>query len=94
MFRCPNLRFSSDVVYTNLPVSGAYRGYGGIQGILAIAIVMDDLAERLGMDPVDFYLKNVIVGGMFICLFPAPLSFLIWTLSLFLHLPAYYVLIS
>lgn len=63
MFRCPNLRFRSDVVYTNLSVSGAYRGYGGTQGILAIAITMDDLAERLGMDPVDFYLKNVISGG-------------------------------
>ncbi len=63
MFRCPNLRFSSDVVYTNLSVSGAYRGYGGTQGILATAIAMDDLAERLGMDPMDFYLKNVISGG-------------------------------
>jgi len=63
MFKCPNLRFSSDVVYTNLSVAGAYRGYGGTQGILATAIVMDDLAERLGIDPVDFYLKNVIVGG-------------------------------
>jgi len=60
MFKCPNLRFSSDVVYTNLTVSGAYRGYGGTQGILATAITMDDLAERLKMDPVDFYLKNVI----------------------------------
>ncbi len=63
MFRCPNLRFSSDVVYTNQSVSGAYRGYGGTQGILATAIAMDDLAERLGMDPMDFYLKNVISGG-------------------------------
>ncbi|MDP8215568.1 MAG: molybdopterin-dependent oxidoreductase [Candidatus Euphemobacter frigidus] len=63
MFKCPNLHFSSDVVYTNLSVSGAYRGYGGTQGILATAIAMDDLAERLGMDPMDFYLKNVIRGG-------------------------------
>ncbi len=63
MFRCPNLRFSSDVVYTNHPVAGAYRGYGGTQGILATAIAMDDLAERLGMDPMDFYLRNVISGG-------------------------------
>ncbi|MFH1037730.1 MAG: molybdopterin cofactor-binding domain-containing protein [PVC group bacterium] len=63
MFKCPNLRFSSDVVYTNLPVSGAYRGYGGTQGILATVIAMDDLAERLEMDPMDFYLKNVIAGG-------------------------------
>jgi putative selenate reductase molybdopterin-binding subunit len=62
MFRCPNLHFSSDVVYTNLSVAGAYRGYGGTQGILAAAIAMDDLAERLGMDPVDFYLRNVIEG--------------------------------
>jgi len=63
MFRCPNLRFRSDVVYTNLPVAGAYRGYGGTQGILATCIAMDDLAERLSIDPVDFYLKNVIRSG-------------------------------
>ncbi|MCX6348691.1 MAG: molybdopterin-dependent oxidoreductase, partial [Candidatus Aureabacteria bacterium] len=63
MFRCPNLRFRSDVVYTNLPVAGAYRGYGGTQGILATCVAMDDLAERLSIDPVDFYLKNVIRSG-------------------------------
>lgn len=63
MFRCPNLQFTSDVVYTNQVVGGAYRGYGGTQGLLATAIAMDDLADRLGMDPVDFYLKNIISGG-------------------------------
>ncbi len=63
MFRCPNLRFTSDVVYTNLSNSGAYRGYGGTQGLLPTAIAMDELAERLEMDPADFYLRSTITGG-------------------------------
>ncbi len=63
MFRCPNLRFRSDVVYTTLPAAGAYRGYGGTQGILATCVAMDELAEKLSIDPVAFYLKNVIRGG-------------------------------
>lgn len=63
MFRCPNLRFTSDVVYTTLPVAGAYRGYGGTQGILATCVAMEELAEKLKIDPVDFYLKNIIRGG-------------------------------
>lgn len=60
LFNCPNLRFKGDVVYTNSPVGGAYRGYGGTQGIFAVAVTLDELAGCVGMDPVDFYLKNII----------------------------------
>lgn len=60
LFDCPNLRFKSDVVYTNLPVAGAYRGYGGTQGIFVTAVAIDELARTLDMDPLDFYLKNII----------------------------------
>ena len=48
------------MVYTNHPVGGAYRGYGGTQGIFAVAVTLDELAEKVGIDPVDFYLKNII----------------------------------
>ncbi|HDL64148.1 MAG TPA: hypothetical protein ENH12_02020, partial [Proteobacteria bacterium] len=44
----------------NSPVGGAYRGYGGTQGIFAVAVTLDELAGRIGIDPVDFYLKNII----------------------------------
>ena len=60
LFNCPDLRFQGDVVYTNHPVGGAYRGYGGTQGIFAVAVTLDELAEKVGIDPVDFYLKNII----------------------------------
>lgn len=60
LWKCPNLRFHGDVVYTNLPVPAAYRGYGGTQGIFAVIGTMDEMIEKLGMDPVDFYLKNII----------------------------------
>ena len=36
LYRCPNLRFVADVAYTNLPVAGAFRGYGGPQGYFAL----------------------------------------------------------
>ncbi|HOO76935.1 MAG TPA: molybdopterin-dependent oxidoreductase [bacterium] len=63
MFACSNMRFTSDVAYTNLPNAGAYRGYGGTQGILPTACAIDELAVKLGMDPVDVLLKNIIAPG-------------------------------
>lgn len=60
LWKCPNLRFHGDVVYTNLPVPAAYRGYGGTQGIFAVIVAIDEMIERLGMDPMAFYLKNII----------------------------------
>jgi len=63
MFACPNMRFTSDVAYTNLPNAGAYRGYGGTQGILPTSGAIDILAEKLKMDPVDLLLKNIIKPG-------------------------------
>ncbi|TPW07734.1 MAG: putative selenate reductase molybdopterin-binding subunit, partial [Acidimicrobiaceae bacterium] len=37
-YNCPNKRFDCDVVYTNIPVPGAYRGYGAPQGVQAQAL--------------------------------------------------------
>ena len=58
-----HLRFHGKAVYTNLPVAGAYRGYGATQGFFALEVAMDELAEKLGMDPVDLRLKNHIRAG-------------------------------
>ncbi len=44
-------RFSYDVVYTNHQAAGAYRGYGATQGIFALESAVNELADKLGMDP-------------------------------------------
>ncbi len=63
LYHCENIRFIGDTVYTNLPVGGAYRGYGATQAALAMEIVIDDLALSIGMDPAKFRLKNHIKTG-------------------------------
>ncbi len=61
--KAPNVRFNGRVVYTNLPVGGAYRGYGATQSYFALETAMDELAERLGMDPIDLRRRNHIRTG-------------------------------
>ena len=56
-------RFSYDVVYTNTMSAGAYRGYGATQGIFAVESAVNELAGRLGMDPVELRLKNMVREG-------------------------------
>ncbi|MFX0085886.1 MAG: xanthine dehydrogenase family protein molybdopterin-binding subunit [Candidatus Hodarchaeota archaeon] len=63
LYKCENIRFIGDTVYTNLPVAGAYRGYGATQATLAMEIVMDDLAHSIEMDPAEFRLINHINKG-------------------------------
>lgn len=58
-----NIRFSGRSVYTNLPVAGAYRGYGATQAFFALEVQMDIMAEKIGMDPVEFRKKNYIKVG-------------------------------
>lgn len=63
VYRCPNKRVDAEAVYThNLP-SGAFRGYGLGQVIFAIESAMDDLARKLGIDPIELRRRNVIVPG-------------------------------
>ncbi|HCZ07411.1 MAG TPA: aldehyde oxidase [Thermotogae bacterium] len=57
------VRFSGDVVYTNHPSAGAFRGYGAPQGLLALESVVDQLAYELGMDPVEIRKMNAIREG-------------------------------
>ncbi len=63
LYHCDNIRFVGDTVYTNLPIAGAYRGYGGTQAALAMEIVIDELARKIGMDPAEFRLLNHIKPG-------------------------------
>ncbi len=57
-------RFSYDVVYTNHQSSGAYRGYGATQGLFAVESAVNELADRLGMDPIAIREKNIVREGM------------------------------
>ncbi len=59
----PNIRFYADTVYTNTVPSGAYRGYGATQGFFAVERHMEKIAHALGMDPIEFRLKNAIRPG-------------------------------
>ncbi len=57
-------RFCYDVVYTNLQAAGAYRGYGATQGIFALESMVNELAEKLGIDPTVIRDKNMVREGM------------------------------
>lgn len=56
-------RFCYDVVYTNRMSAGAYRGYGATQGTFAVETAANELAAALGMDPIEFRLKNMVRQG-------------------------------
>ncbi len=58
-----NLRFAGRSIYTNLPVGGAYRGYGATQGYFAFCQQMDVIARRTGQDLIEFYKKWHICEG-------------------------------
>ena len=59
-YRADSMKFHADIVYTNLPVPGAFRGYGGPQGIYGIECIMEECAEAIHMDPIKFRMKNVV----------------------------------
>ena len=59
----PNIRFYADIVYTNTPPAGAYRGYGVPQGYWPLDRHMDNIARFLEIDPIVFRLKNAVRPG-------------------------------
>lgn len=63
LYPCPNFQYDGYAVYTNTPVAGAYRGYGGPQALFALESHMDMLARGLGLDPLEFRLKNTVQPG-------------------------------
>ncbi len=63
MYPCPNIRFVAEVVYTNLPPPGAFRGYGVPQGFFALESHIDEIAKQLGMDALALRRKNWIEQG-------------------------------
>jgi CO/xanthine dehydrogenase Mo-binding subunit len=59
-YRIANQHLTSDCVYTNKPISGAFRGFGVPQVCWAYESQMDDIARKLSMDPVQLRLKNLV----------------------------------
>ena len=56
-------RFVSDVVYTNHMSAGAYRGYGATQGLFAVGSAVNELADKLGIDPFVIRQRNIVHEG-------------------------------
>ncbi len=63
LYKWKNIRYRGVAVYTNKVPSCAFRGYGNPQITWAVETIIDELAEALGIDPVEFRLKNYVGRG-------------------------------
>src|SRR5216117_401483 len=63
LYRVPNVRFDTTIVYTNNPYSGSMRGYGNPESTFAVESQMDDLADRLGLDRLELRRRNASKPG-------------------------------
>lgn len=63
LYNAPNIKFHTDIVYTNTPPSGAYRGYGVPQGFWAVEQHMEWICREMGFDPIKFRLDNAVKTG-------------------------------
>jgi len=62
-YEIPNVRVNADAVYTNNIPGGAFRGFGGPQGAFEAELQVTKLAQALGLDPVEFRMKNLLDEG-------------------------------
>ncbi len=58
LYRCANVRYDGYLTFTNTPSAGSYRALGAPQGHFALESLMDRIAGELGVDPLEFRLKN------------------------------------
>ncbi|MCA9845847.1 MAG: xanthine dehydrogenase family protein molybdopterin-binding subunit [Dehalococcoidia bacterium] len=66
LYKLPAMKFEGKAVYTNKTPSCAMQGFGNPQATFAVESLMDDLADALGIDPVEFRLRNYVgLGGTF-----------------------------
>jgi xanthine dehydrogenase molybdenum-binding subunit len=63
LYRLPNVRYHGTCVYTNKAPGCAMQGFGNPQATFTAETVMDELAEKLGIDPLEFRLKNYVGLG-------------------------------
>jgi len=62
-YRIPNVKIDSVCVYTNLPPGGPYRGFGYSEFHFGLESHMTTVAQKIGMDPVEFRRRNAILEG-------------------------------
>jgi putative selenate reductase molybdopterin-binding subunit len=63
LYNPPNAHFVSDVVYTNTPPAGAFRGYGAMQCQFGIEVLMEEIAVKLGLNVIEFKRSNWLKVG-------------------------------
>jgi len=62
-YAVPNVRALTRAVYTNGPIAGAFRGFGVPQSTIVHEALLDELAERVGLDKLEFRHRNAIRAG-------------------------------
>ena len=62
-YEVPNVAIDVYAAYTNNPPCGAMRGFGAVQAAFAYESQMDECARRLGLDPVEFRIRNAMSEG-------------------------------
>jgi CO/xanthine dehydrogenase Mo-binding subunit len=63
VYECPNVRVVGQVVRTNTPPNGAFRGFGAPQTLFAAEMQLEKIAARLGLDPLAVRKKNLFREG-------------------------------
>ena len=58
LYRCANVRYDGHLVYTNQPSAASYRALGAPQGHFALEVLMNHIADELGIDSLEFRLRN------------------------------------
>lgn len=61
--RAKAFKFTYKVVYTNTMSAGAFRGYGATQGTFALESAINELSDKLSMDPLELRMKNLLKTG-------------------------------
>lgn len=62
-YKLKSMKYDGYRVYTNKPACGAQRGHGGVAHRACFEQLIDITAEKLGIDPIDMRLKNIMVTG-------------------------------
>jgi len=62
-YEVPNVKADSYLVYTNNTYSGSLRGFGGPQAIFAFESQVEEIARKLGVDPLEFRIRNMLIPG-------------------------------
>jgi len=63
LYKIPNIYFRCRSVYTNNPPAGVFWGFGNTQGLFALEQQIDELAKKIGIDPVTFRTINLVKAG-------------------------------